>query len=256
MKKNVAASACNKASSPLTVVRTSLRAGSLETHIDQIEEIYLQIDRQTTYFSAATGIRCRDGCGICCRSEKVEASVLEMLPLARALFRSGQINDWAQLIFDEDPGRLCRLFRPDPQTADLGRCRFYPFRPLLCRLFGFAAGVDKRGRPVYSACRVVTTIDPETSSQAAFAVSEGLPVPLFSEFHLRAAMVQPELGNPPVPINQALQQAVQCYGLALEMARASSAESVRPSADSCVDPICGDDSFDDPHGSIPPRLAA
>jgi Fe-S-cluster containining protein len=222
--------------------------------IERVEEIYRQIDRETGFFSAASGIRCLEGCGICCRSEKVEASVLEMLPLARSLFYDGPIEAWIEPILNASPQGPCLFFQADARVTTQGRCGRYRWRPLVCRMYGYAARNDKHGKPIFSPCRIIKSLFPDAAAMAAIAVGEKLPIPRFSDFHLRAAAVEPNLGNPPLPINRALQLAVERYGLAWHLSRSDVTAPVVtwPEAKAGgADRTC-----DDPCDRLPPRLAA
>lgn len=231
--------------SGLTLVTTATTAGSLEPVIDAVESLYLDIDRETAAFSAATGMACPDGCGRCCRSETIEASVLEMLPMARAVFRSGLIDAWEAVISSAVSPGQCLVFAMDGIVAVNGRCRLYGWRPLICRLFGFAGRNNKTGQPVFRACREFAGGRPATASAAAAAVADGLPVPVFAAYHLKAASLHATLGSPLMPISKALQQAVNRYGLFYQMALAAA-----PAETPQDDPHRG------PEGRVPTRLAA
>lgn len=58
--------------------------------VQDILEIYRAWDRHILGFQQATGMRCPPGCGICCESLSVEATVVECLPLADAISCQGQ----------------------------------------------------------------------------------------------------------------------------------------------------------------------
>lgn len=232
------------ANSALTPVNTTTSAGSLESVIDAVETLYFQIDRETAAFSAATGVACPGGCGRCCAKESVEATLLEMLPMARALFRSGLVDIWADSILAApSPGR-CLVFEPDAAVDGNGRCRWYGWRPLVCRLFGFAARKDKHGIAAFRACREL--VNEGAPLVAALAVSNGLAVPVFASYHLQISSLHATLGSPFMAANKAFQQAVNLYGLTSQMTSSDSACSNTPQDD----PHCG------PEGRMPPLLAA
>ncbi|MFH1981798.1 MAG: YkgJ family cysteine cluster protein [Pseudomonadota bacterium] len=231
--------------SGLTLVATATSAGSIEPIIDAVELLYLNIDRETAAFSAAAGIVCPEGCGRCCLSETVEASVLELMPMARALFRSGLIDLWVDAIFAAPSSGPCSVFEMDAATRGNGRCRLYGWRPLICRMFGFATRRDKNGNPAFRACREIDALRPATASAAVAAVVGGLPVPLFASYHLQVASLHTSLGSPLMPINKAFQQAVNRYGLLFQMTSAAAAMDTPQ-----------DDPHRGPEGRVPPRLAA
>jgi Fe-S-cluster containining protein len=191
---------------------------------------------------------------MCCRSEKVEASVLEMLPLARSLFYDGQLEAWIEPIFKASPQGPCLFFQVDERVTTHGRCGRYRWRPLVCRMYGFAARNDKYGKPIYSPCRMIKKLFPDAAATAGIAVLENLPIPRFSDFHLRTAAIEPNLGNPPLPINRALQIAVERYGLARHLGRSDATAPVISLPER--KPATAYHTCDDPHDRLPPRLAA
>lgn len=224
----------------LTVVTASTTAGAMASVIDAVEALYLDIDRDTAAFSALAGVACTDGCGRCCRGVSIDASVLELLPMARALFRSGLIDAWAADIDAAPAPGPCVVFARDAAVEGNGRCRLYGWRPLVCRLFGFAGRRNKAGRPEYRPCR-------EMADRDAAGAKAALPddaIPVFADHYRRAWAIDETLGRTIMPVNRALRQAVQRYGLVLQL-----------QAEGTADPIQNDPQSG-PRGRRPPRLAA
>ena len=56
----------------------------------RVLELYSEMNRQTAEFRTATGLRCFPGCGQCCESAMVEATVTELLPAAEELLFRGE----------------------------------------------------------------------------------------------------------------------------------------------------------------------
>ncbi len=180
--------------------------------IQQVKEIFAQIDRQTAVLQAATGLHCPTGCGRCCENPEVETTVLEMIPLALELWQRGEALAWlsrAQAVENRSP---CVFYQPDPFVPGNGRCSVYEFRPSLCRLFAFATVTNKQGKPELAACIRHKEMMPETVQQAKAAIADGLAAPNFSEISIQLAMLAPS-GIERFPINQALTLALQRVGL-------------------------------------------
>ena len=121
---------------------------------NDVIEIYRQLDAAVAAFAKRAGLSCPQGCGHCCLSENVEATVLECLPLAFFLFRSTQADAVLQQLEDAGDDRRCILYRPDHTRAGLWGCSQYETRTVVCRLFGFAGNRDREGVPRLAMCRL------------------------------------------------------------------------------------------------------
>lgn len=184
--------------------------------------IYRRLDRRLAAFRRRCGLACLPGCGECCRSTEVEATVLELLPLALELCRRGWEKELLGRLADsQEPGR-CILFSERPLGRFAGHCAEYSRRPLLCRLFGFAAMEDRGGNPELVACRLIRQAGPKRMRQAALAVTCGrLAAPLMRHFTTAMYRLEPVLGSGALPINEALRQALQRVALAAKLSGGS-----------------------------------
>lgn len=182
----------------------------------QVLEVYRDLDTAVARFAARTGLVCPRGCGHCCLSEEVEATVLECLPLAFELFRTLQAELILQRLLKNGDERRCILYRSDYTEAGLWGCSQYRYRAVVCRLFGFAGNRDRHGSPQLAMCRImkdqpapVGAVIPEPGGNAA--------MPLFSDAGLRITALHPGLGTERMPINMALQEALQKVGMVLDL---------------------------------------
>jgi len=180
----------------------------------RVRVLYCRLDRRIAGFRRAVGLSCPRGCGECCLSPEVEATVLEMLPLALRLHREGRLEQTLVSLGPGEPPRPCVFYSPEPLGSFGGRCSVYPLRPLVCRLFGFAAMTDPEGRPQLVLCRRLREADPAGAREAAAGAASGrLPVPLMSEWSLAMYRLDPGLGTQALPINAALRQALERVAL-------------------------------------------
>ncbi len=191
--------------------------------ISQISVIYSQMDKETGTFRNITSLQCPPGCGKCCTSVKVEATVLEMLPLAQELFRQGEWSRWLEHIAAAEDDRKCVFYQPDPLVSENGRCLIYPWRPTLCRLFGFAAVKNKNGLPEAVICEPQKKNTADIVAAVRAAVLNGLSIPKFTDFSIQISACDLCSENRPMPINRAARLALEKYGLAMQMAGADSA---------------------------------
>jgi len=180
----------------------------------RVLELFAAIDGAVGRFQASSGLHCPPGCVECCHSEKVEATVLEMVPMAFRLFRTDQAELLVKRLDRLDGSQRCILFRPD-LVDNGGGCSQYPYRGLVCRLFGFAGSRDRYAQPRLAHCRVMKAMD---SAVAPELLAEQLAdMPLFSEFGLALTALQPALGTRRLPINEALRLALDKVGLVLHL---------------------------------------
>ena len=134
--------------------------------VREISAAYEAIDRKSVLVKLSSGIRCPVGCGLCCESTAVEATVSEVLPLALELYSRRRAEAVHRAIEEKelrnDP--VCLFYRPqgnEKPRQKAGACSIYPFRPLVCRLFGFSARRDRHGHLEFCPCREMKRIDPE-----------------------------------------------------------------------------------------------
>ena len=181
----------------------------------QVMALFDDIDRQTQAFQDATDLQCPSGCGKCCENPQVEVTVLDGIPLAIALFQQGDGETWLARL--TEPARAsCLFYAPDLEQAGNGRCTVYPWRPLLCRTFGFATVRNKQGTPELAACAVHKATQPETVKRCQTAIATGLVAPNFADLAMQLAAIDPAIGNQRWPINQAMQLALERVGFWLQ----------------------------------------
>lgn len=174
--------------------------------------IYEEIDQRIERLRRESGISCLPGCGSCCESRKVEATVLEALPLAQEVYRRKEEEAVFQRLREkeDDEDLRCLFYRPSSGAVEGGDCSCYPFRPLVCRLFGFAARRNKRGLLEFSPCGLLRIKNADGFGRALAKLSMGMDVPVYQESFIRIASLNPMLGYRLMPINSAVRQAMEC----------------------------------------------
>ncbi len=183
--------------------------------IERIMDVYARMDRDVARFQLKTGLRCENGCGTCCTSTAVQTSVLEMLPMAREIFREGGADAWLARLDDPARPEYCVLYRSERAPEEPGHCRYYPWRPTVCRLFGFATVHTRSGIPALSVCRLVKQSAPEA---VAVAMASASDAPCFSDAATWVYGLDPGYGSRRMPINDALRMALMRIGLQMQAA--------------------------------------
>ncbi len=182
----------------------------------QVLEVYRILDEAVAGFVARTKLSCPEGCGHCCSSEKVEATVLECIPLAFELFRTMQAELILKRLQKNEDEKRCVLYRPDFTEAGLWGCTQYRHRVVVCRLFGFAGNPDREGIPRLAMCRIMKE-KTGTHEAAVTLVDPTSPMPLFIDAGLRITCLHPGSGTVRMPINGALREALLKVGMVLDL---------------------------------------
>jgi Fe-S-cluster containining protein len=188
----------------------------------RILELYFEIDRQTSEFQSATGLCCPAGCGQCCDSTTPEATVIELIPAAQELFSRGEAQQWLEHLASIRGTEKCILYQPDPLILGNGRCQLYLWRPSVCRLFGFGAMKNRNGELELVACGRQKKEKPFAIKTTQEVISGRISVPSFDYSSLQITTLEPSLGRQRLPINQALQLALERYGLTIQLLEANS----------------------------------
>ena len=168
--------------------------------------LYQDADRASAALASATGLACPPGCGPCCARHDPHVTVADVEPLADAAVANGS----ALATLDRAlaaPAGPCVYYEAGRLP---GGCTVYELRPILCRLFGFAAVRDKHGHAALAVCEVHTRTTPEVAARAAAHVAAGGEVALLAEYQARADGLAPDPSRTEqLPINVALAQALE-----------------------------------------------
>ncbi|MGV0028441.1 YkgJ family cysteine cluster protein [Phormidesmis priestleyi] len=181
----------------------------------QVMSLFAQIDQQTKEFRQATGLSCPSECGHCCNHPNIDITVLDVLPLAIALFQQGKAEQVLNQLETDSP-QQCIFYQPDRVNSQKGRCGIYAWRPSICRLFGYATVRDKRGQPNLAACSEHKATRSLTLTHIQQQLAEGLSAPGFVEFAMRLEAIEPAIGSERFPINQAIRLALHKVGLSAQ----------------------------------------
>lgn len=186
-------------------------------HTMKFDPIYRDLDEQIDRLAQQTGQRCPPDCGACCQkpSAGIEASPAELRPLARHLWETGDAEAVLEAARTAGAEGWCVLHRPGSPDGEYarGRCGYYGYRPLTCRLFGYAALPDKAGRLRPTLSAVMKRKDPEVGHRFDQAVAGGAIPPVTAAWRFRMAEADPEAASDLLPLNQALIRALEAEGL-------------------------------------------
>jgi uncharacterized protein len=166
----------------------------------EILKIYEESSKTFSDFQQLSKLTCLTGCGACCLSPTVEATPLEMLPLALHLWQIGKLDEYLDILKASEQ-KSCVLYQPSLDNPEKGRCQYYQYRPSVCRSFGAAAYRDKLGSKTLSLCKKIKA-DKQDNLPHALSLLENAPI--IGTFASRIRFLDPQLSKEVLPINQAL----------------------------------------------------
>lgn len=191
----------------LRVIARSPRAD--RDKVRALLRLYRALDREVARFQEWSGLTCRAGCGRCCENPEIEATPLEVLPLAIELSRRGEAEATLDAARSQDHRGRCIFYHQDAQTPWRGRCANYAWRPLICRAFGHSALRTADGDRQILTCATIKGDHDERFAPAAAAVLGGAAIPELPAMAVAVTAIDPALGVRRLPINEAV-------GIALE----------------------------------------
>lgn len=182
---------------------------AIEKKVKMVEQLFDRLEVESQGFQSETGLHCISGCGKCCTTPHIDASPLEFLPWAFHLYLNGQ----AEIVLAElnkAKIKLCHIYRPiSIVDNNNGSCSNYKYRGLICRLFGYAASRDNLGKLRLATCKIIKENQAENYNTTTEAISNGLYVPIFSDYYMHLSQIDFRLGRTMLPINEALKMAIE-----------------------------------------------
>ena len=178
---------------------------------ENLQNIYDEMWRTFSEYQKASGLNCLEGCGKCCNNPEVEASVMEMLPLALRMHDEGKLEYWIDRLESSEQAH-CLMYQPHSPDGSLGQCGVYKERPSLCRMFGVSGYYNKHREVTLSVCKLIKDKYPELLAQREKEVSEE-KTPMLITWSYRLAQLDPALIQDRLPINQAFKKALEKIAL-------------------------------------------
>lgn len=174
----------------------------------RVEAVYGEMADTFSGYQQASGLGCRSGCGECCTQTTIEATVLEMLPLALHLFDQGKAEQTLTQLEELPEVSGCFFYHRLSFDGKQGQCSVYQQRPSICRVFGAAGYRDKQGKPALSVCKTIKADRAEKYQQHLIILGEQ-PPPMMMTAKEQVSQLDYELGNKHYPINHAMYLALE-----------------------------------------------
>lgn len=174
----------------------------------RVEAVYGEMADTFSGYQQASGLSCRSGCGECCTQPTIEATVLEMLPLALHLFDQGKAEQTLTQLEELPEGSSCSFYQRLSFDGKQGQCSVYQQRPSICRVFGAAGYRDKLGQAALSVCKTIKADKAEKYQQHLIMLS-GQPPPMMMSAKEQVSELDYALGAKHYPINEAMRLALE-----------------------------------------------
>lgn len=179
---------------------------TLPEKVKAVKKVYERLDKEIAQFQKSNNLHCLSGCGECCKKPNIECTPIEFLPLALQLLDEGRAEEALEEL-EKKSDSLCYVFRPHITNFG-GLCNEYPNRGLVCRLFGYAARINKESQKELVTCKLIKESQSENYSNTVEALKQGQRVPVFSEYYSRMAGIDHNLMEF-YPINEAMKKALE-----------------------------------------------
>ena len=146
----------------------------------EVVSLFKECDENIACLKEKNGIDCLPGCSNCCLKTNIYASILEFIPLALYLYSENTIHDWQSKLENNKSG-TCVFY--DESKAKGSGCLIYPYRGLLCRLFGFSGKFDKSGKTVPILCKPL--FDSLKNQKKEILQKTNPKMPIIADYYLK-----------------------------------------------------------------------
>ena len=175
---------------------------NLQTFSQDLMDLYQDIGQAFSETQKRSSLSCPTGCGYCCKTPTVEATVMEMIPMAFALFEQGIAETVYERIQSENP-QSCILY--EDHGGKQGKCTQYLTRPSLCRMFAVAGYYSKNHETELSVCKELKSTYPDNFPLDPSVINPAL----MSDWASKLMVLHPQLAHDRLPISFSLGKALE-----------------------------------------------
>jgi Fe-S-cluster containining protein len=182
---------------------------NLQEKSQEVRRVFDALDVEIRAFLEASKLTCIPGCGFCCSNPKVNASVLEFLPLAFDLYQKGKAERALDILEQANEESLCILYKSMSPDNAMGFCSDYPNRGLICRLFSSSYRKNKKGRKEIITCKKIKEGKKAEFEAATLSINNDLPIPSSTGIYNQLYNIDFQLTSQQFPINMAIRKAIE-----------------------------------------------
>jgi Fe-S-cluster containining protein len=174
-----------------------------DVKVTDLLEFYKELELVFSEFQKTNELSCPEGCGSCCLYPEIEASPVEMLPMAAFLIKENKAEEFLSRL--EGHPQRCVAYQAQSLTGEKGTCGAYQYRPTICRMFGVAGVSSKDHSTKYSICGKLKA---EKFKEVQRLESERPAPPMMHEWTHKLLRFDPDVLAKRQPINLALKEAL------------------------------------------------
>lgn len=191
-----------------------------------LSEVYQEMSKAFSSTQNLNNLQCPSDCGRCCQNPQIEASILEMLPMALYLHDHNLTDSYLEKIdHSMQTNQFCIGIKDN-------RCHLYQNRPSICRMFGVSGFSDKHQKIQASVCKRLKELFPEESHKVINS-PENHHLEIMSHWSSRLLTLDPNLLNHNMHINLALAKAIEKVELHLRYETEQNVRQVKELAIKC-----------------------
>lgn len=179
---------------------------TMEERVLEVESVFRGLDQEIGSFQSWSGLHCKFGCGKCCFKPDIEATILEFLPFAYYLYKHDLALEWLEKLKETDSS-ICLIL--NPTQAGAGLCTEYPYRGLICRLFGYSGRTNKYAERELVTCQIIKTEQSEAYQKTVEKIASGNALPMMNQFYMQLHAIDIDLTRDFYPINIAIRKAIE-----------------------------------------------
>lgn len=176
-----------------------------------VENLFKELDKNIAKFQLKSQLHCISGCSTCCKNPKIDATALEMLPLAFHYYCQSGIETQLERIksLNEKSSMCAILAHLQISGNNNGGCKEYKYRGLVCRLFGYSAYLNKLSEKSIVTCKIIKEDQVDNFNKANLLINTGLKIPVWSDYYQKLKGIDSRLTDEMQPINYAIIEAME-----------------------------------------------
>jgi len=183
-----------------------------------LQKLYQEMSDSFSSYQSSTGWSCLPSCGKCCLNPEVDASILEMIPMAYSIYLEGKVDEWLEKL-QTTKQEYCIVYEQGLKEGE-GKCGRYKDRPSLCRMFGVSGHYNKQHEISLSVCKLIKEKYHLFDKELKESLQE---TPMMADWSMKLASINPQLIQDKMPINKALLGALEKVAFTLQYQNEDSA---------------------------------
>jgi Fe-S-cluster containining protein len=176
-----------------------------------LQKLYQEMSDSFSSYQSSTGWNCLPSCGKCCLNPEVDASILEMIPMAYSIYLEGKLDEWLDKL-QTTKQEHCIVYEQGLKEGE-GKCGRYNDRPSLCRMFGVSGHYNKQHEISLSVCKLIKEKYKLFDQELKGSKQE---TPMMADWSMKLASINPQLIQDKMPINKALLGALEKVAFTLQ----------------------------------------